>query len=190
MRGRKQYELAEEVLALFYEARDKISAIRSPLGRKDETEGREEGPNETPEQKEAFDQAYVVFNRYQKHQETFNRLYALRYRFMALFKREKVAPFDELNKILTEIFIAANMLGHYWSRIRKEHLIRNHKEFDKIMANIEKYEAIFWAGFCYQKLKRHGTAAEYYSQVMKHHPNTREAELAKARREQLPAEHR
>ncbi len=51
-------------------------------------------------------------------------------------------------------------------------------------------KAIFWAGFCYQKLKRHGTAAEYYSQVMRHHPNTREAELAKARRDQLPAEYR
>ena len=56
--------------------------------------------------------------------------------------------------------------------------------------DVQTAKAIFWAGFCYQKLKRHGTAAEYYSQVMKHHPNTREAELAKARREQLPAEYR
>ena len=146
MREKKQYELAEEVLSLFYEAKDKISAIRSPLGRRGEREGREKDVNETPEQTEALDQAYVVFNRYQKHQEAFNKLNALRYRFMALFQREKVAPFDELNKIINEIFTAANLLGHYWYRIRKGHLIRNQKEFDKIMANIDKYEAIFWEG--------------------------------------------
>ena len=146
MRGRKEYELAEEVLTLFYEAKDKIKAIRSPLGKKDEAEGRKTGEHETPAQKEALDQVYFIFKRYQNYQETFNRLDALRYRFMALFGNAKVEPFTRLNKMINSIFIAANMLGgHYWPRLR-EGRIRTEEELDDINRQINKYEAVIWEG--------------------------------------------
>ena len=40
MIGRRRSEIAEDVLAGFYEARDRVSAIRSPAGFANESEGR------------------------------------------------------------------------------------------------------------------------------------------------------
>lgn len=142
MRGRKEFELAEEVLALFYEAQDKIRAIRSPMGWAGEGESRKPGPNETPEQKASLDRAYVVFERYQNSQETFNRLHALRYRFMAVFGREKAKPFDDIRGVINKIFISAHMLGRLWER--QTHLGLNEEERKKLIKQIEKHEAVFW----------------------------------------------
>jgi len=146
MKGRRKYELAEEVLALFYEARDKINAIRSPGSYVEEGESRKKKPNERPEEEKALNEAYVVFERYQKNQETFNKLYALRYRFIAIFGTEKAKPFNDLNKIVTEIFTSARMLGILWHMRSQPHLPRSKERYDKIIKDIEKYEAIFWWG--------------------------------------------
>lgn len=51
MRERREYELAEEILSLFYEARDKISAIRSPLVWSGEGKSRQASPEESPKEK-------------------------------------------------------------------------------------------------------------------------------------------
>jgi hypothetical protein len=116
MRGRKEYDLAEAVLASFYEARDRIRAIRSPFGSQGEGSSRKASPDETATEKRINEQAYVVMERYQKYQDVFNRLHSQRYRFMALFGIEKTKPFDELQSVLNDIFIAANMLSFYWKR--------------------------------------------------------------------------
>ncbi|NVM53142.1 MAG: hypothetical protein HWN66_05525 [Candidatus Helarchaeota archaeon] len=147
MKGRKEYELAEEVLTLFYEAKDKISAIRNPLSWSGEGQSRKASPEEKPEEKEAFDRAHIVFERYQRYQETFNRLHALHYRFKTIFGRDKVKPFDDLNKIVRDIHTAATMLGHYWVRLSKTHLPMNEREYDRLIKNIQEYETVIWAGF-------------------------------------------
>src|SRR5258706_15614439 len=90
--GRRRMDLAEEVLALFYQARDVIRIIRSPAGWKGEGATRKPGPDESPEQKQALDQAYVVVERYDKHIEIFSRLQTLRYRFMAQVGVDKAKP--------------------------------------------------------------------------------------------------
>lgn len=146
MMGKRKYELAEEVLALFYEARKKISEIRSIHGNIEEGKNRKPNPNETPEEQKALNDAYVVFERYQKNQEIFNRLHALRYRFMAIFGTNKAKPFYDLNKVVNEIFIAARMLGILWHMRSQTHLPRSKERYDKIIEDIEKYEAIFWEG--------------------------------------------
>ncbi len=144
MKGRKEFELAEEVLALFYEAQDKIRAIRSPMGWAGEGESRKAGLEETEEEKRILDQAYAVFERYQKNQEPFNRLHALRYRFMVVFGREKAKPFDELRGLLSEIFIASRRLSQLW--LRQIRPIRRKQIEEKLLSDINKYEAIFWEG--------------------------------------------
>jgi hypothetical protein len=58
--GKKRAELAEEALCHFYEARDAIQHIRNPFSRGGEGSTRKADENETPEQKEAFDRAYVL----------------------------------------------------------------------------------------------------------------------------------
>lgn len=144
MKGRKEYELAEEVLTLFYEAKDKISAIRSPSGWSGEGKSRQASPEERPEEKEAFDRAHIVYERYQKHQEIFNKLHTLRYRFMALFGRDKAEPFDNLNKIVNKITSAAGILGNHWARLSKPAYREDNRKYERLIKNIEKYEKVIW----------------------------------------------
>ena len=83
--GRRRIELAEEALVLFYEAKDALRWIRSPGGFVGEGQTRKPRENETPEEKEIFDHAYIVIERYNKQQELFNKIHAMRYRYMAKF---------------------------------------------------------------------------------------------------------
>ncbi len=147
MKGRKEYELAEEVLSLFYEAKDKLSAIRNPLARVGEGQSRKSNPKEKPEEKESFDRAYIVSERYQKIQGTFNKLFVLQYRFIAIFGRDKAKPFDDLSEIINDILNAAKMLGFYWAHLTQAHLARSTEKINELIENRQKYEEIIWAGF-------------------------------------------
>ena len=141
--GKRKIELAEDTLMLFYQARDAIRDIRNPFGRIGEGSSRQKAENETESETELLNRAYVVYERYQKHEEMFNKLQSTRYRFMARFGRENEIPFVELNKILNEIFIAAQMLGtHYWQRQGRVKM--EGEEFKKHLEEMHKYEAIFW----------------------------------------------
>lgn len=105
--GKRKIELAEEVLALFYQVRDVIESIRSPFCYEGEGKTRKPVPNEKPEHKDAFDRAHVLIERYDHHAEVFSRLHALRYRFMARFGTDASVPFDELNRLINELLLAA-----------------------------------------------------------------------------------
>ena len=105
--GKRRIELAEDVLALFYQARDAIESIRSPFGFGGEGSSRKPGPNERPEHKEALDQAYVLIERYSRHTELFARIHSLRDRVMAQLGSEAAAPFDSLNRIINALILSA-----------------------------------------------------------------------------------
>ena len=141
--GKRKIELAEEVLALFYEARDAISYIRNPFSYIGEGNTREAAPNESQEEKKINDNAYVVFERYNKRQELFNRIYSIRYRYMARFGKESAKPFNELNRIVNDIFISAKMLSHYWLQQGRRDW-KNESEFKKHLDEMHKHESVFW----------------------------------------------
>jgi len=141
--GKRRIELAEDVLVLFYEAKDAIDFIRSPLGLKDEGSTRRRGENETPEQTRALDMAYVAFERYEKRSETFVKLNSLRYRFWAQFGKDKARPFDEVREVLSDIFGAARRLARRW--VRRSQTF-NQTELETLSEEIRRYEAIFWSG--------------------------------------------
>lgn len=120
--GKRRMELAEEVLALFYEARDVLSEIRSLWGYEGEGSTRQSRDNESPEEKAALDRAYIVVERFNKHRDTFNRIQALRYRFMAQFGTEAGVPFIRLTEIVNQVFGAAHGLSLIWkTRLRFAH---------------------------------------------------------------------
>jgi len=75
--GRRKIELAEETLVLFFEARDVVSWIRSPMGFAGEGQTRKAKENETPEEKEVMDHAFTVIERYNNRLELFNKIRAL-----------------------------------------------------------------------------------------------------------------
>jgi len=138
-RGKRQIELAENVLALFYEARDVIRAIRSPLGFGGEGSTRKPRGNETPEVKKARDDAYVMFERYQKRQELFSKIYSMRYRFMVQIGCEAAKPFEDLRGIVNELFGAARRLARLWTTD-----ISSLKSEEQHFEKQQKYELIFW----------------------------------------------
>lgn len=140
--GKRQIELAEDALALFYEASDAIKHLRHPLSFSSETESIERGKSESDSEFQARKNASVVFKRYNEHHELFNKLYAMRYRFMAQFGKEKAKPFDDLRSIVTEITGSARVLARLWSR---EHF-HSDAQWDAHRKQVDKYEAIFWEG--------------------------------------------
>jgi len=141
-KGKRQLELAEETLALFYEVRDVIAYIRNIVSFSNETEGIERGEDESEERYEARKQASIVFKRYNENQELFNKIHAMRYRFMAQIGKEQAEPFNELRKIVNEIFISARMLSQLWSRRH----FRTQEQEDKHYKSIERHEAVFYEG--------------------------------------------
>ena len=139
--GKRKIELAEEVLALFYEARDAISYIRNIFGFVGEGKTRKADPNESPEDKKLYDDAYVVFERYNKHQELFNKLYSMRYRYMARFGKDSAKPFIELQRIVNEIFSAASQLPDYQKQ-QGSHYWQNKAQFEQHLKEMRELEAI------------------------------------------------
>lgn len=135
--GKRNIELAEEVLALFYEARDAIRSIRSSLGYQGEGATRKPQEGETRQQKQARDHAYVVYERYEKRQEVFNKLHSKRYQFMARFGIEKAKPFEDIRHLVIEIQVSANRLADIWS-------IENRSEDTE--ERRKEHESVIWDG--------------------------------------------
>jgi MoxR-like ATPase len=100
-----------------------------------EGQTREVQADETPERKEARDRANVVFKRTRDNSSTFDELHALRFRFMARFRRDKAKPFDDVKGIVDEIWIAAAELAQLWEReLRKRAVSEDDiKEFTRII---------------------------------------------------------
>jgi len=141
--GKKNLELAEEVLALFYEARDAISDIRNPFGRTGEGSTRKTGPRETPEEKGIYDRAFVTYERFNKYHELFSKLYSMRYRYMAHFGKKSAKPFDALYEITKDILLSADFLSEMWI----DQSQRNWTDDPNYKSNLEeirKYESIIW----------------------------------------------
>ena len=59
--------------------------------------------------------AYVVFERYEREKEPFIKLQTIKFRFAAVFGEKYLKPFEEVNKIMNDIFWDANRLrNRYW----------------------------------------------------------------------------
>jgi len=138
--GRRNIDLAEDSLALFYEAADAIRFIRQPFSFPSETDSVVRNDNESEREFDARKNASVVFIRFNQHQELFSKIYATRYRFMARIGKDKAKPFEDLNKISKEIKTAARVLARYWPR----DYFRTEAQLDDHQGRVDKYESVFW----------------------------------------------
>jgi hypothetical protein len=105
--GRRKAELAEEVLAQFYRARDALVWARLPAEgattdtpAHDTAEGAARGANAMAAPIERLNQASQVFS----------ELQASRYRFMAYFGEEAARPFEDLRKVHNDVIEASSRL--------------------------------------------------------------------------------
>jgi hypothetical protein len=140
--GRRKIELAEEGLALFYQAKSVIEFMRSPAGYAGEGSTRKRESKETPEQQKTRDDAYVIYERYNMHAAVFGRIFTLRYRFIAQFGKDADAPFAGLKSVCDELFVAARG----WSRLSEvdEGAFTNRDSMEEHRSSIEKKERIMW----------------------------------------------
>lgn len=140
---KRKFKLAEEVLALFYDAKDKLQIIRSPFTFGDEGLTRIKTENETEKEKRIYDMAYVPFERYNANNETFQKLLSIKYRFLAVFGSEHSKPFEEIQKIINQILGSARMLAtSYWKRQGENFTSDYH--FQLHLKNMEKHESNIW----------------------------------------------
>lgn len=143
---KRKYELAEEVLSLFYECKEKFQIIRSLAGHSLEGNTRKRGENETSDETQRLDNAYVFIERYEREKEPFTKLWSLKFRFMTIFGKDAGQPFDEIRKILHTIFFAASKLGQrYWKDQGSRRF--TDAEFQKHLKEIQENEDIIWGSF-------------------------------------------
>jgi hypothetical protein len=110
--GKRKAELAEQVLADFYEARDVFRFARQPLTWSNEGNTRQKEEGEADADTQRLNTYFAVSERLLKRNECFANLHARQYRFLALFGNdsEQTKPFDDLFRIRNEVFLAVNML--------------------------------------------------------------------------------
>jgi len=144
MIGRRRSEIAEDVLAAFDEARDRLRSIRLHGGLFDENEGRRAPEDETPLQKRDRDAAFVPFARYQRHRDFLGSVLAKRYRLRALLGSgaNVEQPFRELENCLAEVLFAVDRLMQTAGqqpaeRSQWEATIRSHDEADAISKKMD-----------------------------------------------------
>lgn len=132
--GKRKMELAEDVLADFYEARDIINHARSPAAFGGEGSTRPKREGEDDEDTRTRDAYYVAVERLFKRSEFFARLDARQYRFIAHFGKQAAAPYQQLREIRAAIIASAHTL------------IRMHKNpTPSVQFNMKQWENTRWA---------------------------------------------
>jgi hypothetical protein len=108
--GKRKAELAEDVLADFYQTQDVINAARSPGSLNDEGSTRQKVEGETEADTRRLNAYHSVAERLFNKGEFFAELHARRYRYIALFGTDAVKPYDLLFRIRREIITSVQML--------------------------------------------------------------------------------
>jgi len=147
-RGKRDMELAEDVLCLFYRAERAIEAIRFPIYDLAQGQSREPERDETPAQKQARDRAYVVFKKIMEHGDIFDELYKVRFRFMARFGKEKAQPFDEMKRIIDTIWVYTQQLAELWERQFQGRNLSDHDQ--EVM---KEYQGVIWQSWGEDKIE-------------------------------------
>lgn len=140
--GKRQIEVAELVLAKFFEVKDAIAYIRNPFFSSDEGKTRQRRKGESSAESELLDRGYIVVERYSKKEHIFADFNTMKYKFMASFDPETEQVFIDTNKVLNSIFVSARMLAtHHWQRQGRVQMEED--EFQKHLDEMYHHEGIF-----------------------------------------------
>jgi hypothetical protein len=145
-RGKRRIELAENVLARMYEARDAINSIRYPVFLAAEIAERQPMQGESFFQKEMRGRVCVVVSRHKHYRRLFNKLFSMRYRIMAVISKDAVKPIDDIRSIISEMEVAIEGLLGMCSSLpeTEEALLKQQKEslgfYEKILGWMSRDE--------------------------------------------------
>jgi hypothetical protein len=146
IKGKREFDIAFELLSSIYEFRDVISRIRHPFYAAGEGRSRERFEGESERESEVYDQAYVVFERYHSNIKVFSDLQALKYKCSALFKLDDLSFFDNIIKVRKKIFLAANSLRDSRLDAKKKQKLRTKIDKEKKQKKLDRDQAIIWEG--------------------------------------------
>jgi hypothetical protein len=142
--AKRRIELAEEVLALFYEVKEAIQTIRSPGGWVGEGSTRRRGEQESEVESKIMDRAFVAVERYRKFEPLFSNMKSKKYRFMATFRGKAHESFDDIDTVIRRILVASDMLGStYW--MNQGRLPMTPGQFAAHLEGMREQEAVFWS---------------------------------------------
>ncbi|MES0127535.1 hypothetical protein [Mesorhizobium sp. M0029] len=134
--GRRRLELAEDVLADFYEARDILRWVRSPMAYSHESKERPGREEDEPQIQRHRDTFYVPLKRLSDSAEFFAKMRARRYRVIAAFGLDAAKPYETVNQIKNRIAISAQALMR----------LNPHLNNDREAMRQERLEADVWEG--------------------------------------------
>jgi hypothetical protein len=135
--GKRRVELAEEVLADFYQAREVIRAIRSPATFSNEGNTRKKAEWETENDTRNLNTYFATLERLDNRSDFFSTLNARRYRFVAYFGHDAARPYEDLHEVYSDIVVAARMLISAYRRGNDGSLPQSRQKWE---------ETIWWGG--------------------------------------------
>lgn len=104
---KRKTEIAEQVLADFYKAKDIFSDARRPFANNGEGSSRPgRGDGETENQTNHNDAIYAPYERLVRERDFFSEMHARRFRFMALFGERGAEPFLVFSRAFDEVGIS------------------------------------------------------------------------------------
>lgn len=113
MKSRRRAELAEELMASFYEAEEKLGWIRFPASFGGEARDRPKNAGETEEQTRVLDIYYPAVARMQAETAFFAAFLARKHRARAIFGGKVEGPFLEIRKAHAEIQTAYSAIARF-----------------------------------------------------------------------------
>jgi hypothetical protein len=131
--GKRKMELAEDVLSMFYNARNAFAAMRNIFGYSSEGQA-------TPEAGEAA----VQVERYMKHKDLWGEMDAKRYRFQAYFGLEAVKPFSEISNLLHQYMSAPRRLKRLEQLAMNAEHSSDENRIENCHTQIEEIESIIY----------------------------------------------
>jgi hypothetical protein len=137
----RQGEVAEQALILAYQAPEVFARIRSPGGFSGEGSSRQPEPNESPEEKQERDSAFVPIERIRNEDRFFEQVVEIRPRVDALFGKGQAEPFNEFLKMRWEIIGAVHVL----SRLRQRTHFRTQEQEENHFDKTGEREKVIWS---------------------------------------------
>ena len=110
-RWKRKYELSEMVLTSFYEAQQSLRIMRFPSNATNEGKTRNKLDKETLEESRINDTAYVVFERYEKNKQIFEKIRFLKFQFIALFGKQHERIFNEFLALVNQVLNASQRIA-------------------------------------------------------------------------------
>ena len=149
--GKRKAELAEEVLADFYQAREVIQSARSPMSFAHEGATRKKHEDETETETSALNSYFAIVERLEAKSEFFAQLHARQYRFLALFGPGADKSHKSLIQIYNDIVLAARSLIYTCRQAYKEQRLglideESERQATALRRRMEQKEAIIWWG--------------------------------------------